>query len=204
MRTNKGTHVALNALFRIPLRHHHCRTALFILGGPQRHRTVGRVNKNADGNVVALQTVDRDQHLADIVGKQRINAFFRRLILGICPFRRHFDADHAGAATVDCLVVHAKNLVALRTVSAFDRFLHVLHGVFERQNARQLEKRRLQHGVCAVPHADFHGDAGSVDDVKIDMFTSQIPFDGSGKMPLQIFRFPGAVQQEGAAVFQLA
>ena len=105
-----------------------------------------------------------------------------------------------GETRVDGGAVHLDDVLTLGAVGLDDRLLHIGDRLVDGDDVRELEKRRLKHGVRA-PRAEtdrlgeLHGVAG----VKLHVVFRDIALDAGGQLGLKLLVRPRAVEQEIAA-----
>ena len=80
--------------------------------------------------------------------------------------------------------------------------LQVFHSVSQRNNISQLEESRLHNHVDAAAQTDFLSNLNSINDVEFDIVLSDVTFELTGQLCVELLSAPVAVQQEGAAFFQ--
>ena len=77
-------------------------------------------------------------------------------------------------------------------------------GLFQGDDAGQLEEGCLENGVDTAAHADFAGDVDTVDDVKAAVLLCQVALDRGGQLVFNGLGGGGGVEQEGAALLEVA
>lgn len=82
--------------------------------------------------------------------------------------------------------------------------LQVFNGVSQRNNISQLEESGLHNHVDAAAQTDFLSNFNSINDVEFDIVFSDVAFELTGQLRVEVLSAPVAVQQEGAAFFRPA
>ena len=100
-------------------------------------------------------------------------------------------------------VVHIYNSIALFTVGLKDGFLHVPGCILCRDNIRDFEKCRLEHGICTAAQSPACGNLNGVDDIKVDFFIRYGFSHVCGKMAVQILLLPVTCNQQVPAFLQI-
>ena len=67
-----------------------------------------------------------------------------------------------------------------------------------------MEEGRLKRDIDVAAEAVFFGDLSRVDDVEFRPLARELAADVGGNFPLKFVRLPRAVEQERAALFELA
>ena len=80
--------------------------------------------------------------------------------------------------------------------------LQVFNSVSQRNNISQLEENRLHNHVDAAAQTDFLSNLNSINDVEFNIVLSDVAFELTGQLCVELLSAPVAVQQEGAAFFQ--
>ena len=80
--------------------------------------------------------------------------------------------------------------------------LQILHSVIQRNNISQLEECGLHNHIDAAAQADLLRNLHGVDNIEFNIVLGNVAFQLAGKLLVQLVRSPGAVEQEGAALFQ--
>ena len=199
VRADQRAAVALDALLGVPFGHADRYAALLELGGAGGHDAVGR--ERADGQLVAFLRGDgRDEVLVVVVigHGQGIGAGSGgRPALGVVDFLE------PGDGVVDAVAVHLDDRVALLAVGLLDGFLHVLLGVLVGDDIRELEECRLHDGVDALARAELGDDIETVQGVEPDVLPRDLILHRGGELPVHLIGGPYAVEQEGAALFEV-
>ena len=201
VRAYEGTLVALQAGVFAPLGQVHGYAALLIRCGSRREGAVRRICKSTDGQVIAFLGVHRDLHIFYKLGQfeQRLSAVFN-----ICPFLRNVDFLYEPDTGVYSPAVHVHDVLAFALVCLLNAFLQVLDCFIDRDDAGQLEERRLHDHIDPASQADLLSDLPCVDHVEVDLLLRQIAFDFRRKVLLDLLRIlPKAIEQECAAFVQL-
>ena len=199
MRANECALVALDTFRHIPFRNVDGDAAFFIGGSAYRERAVGMTGHDAYRQFVAFLTVNRNQDIID----ERVAGLLRfHFVFCVSPGRRHIDLHDGFDAFVDGRVVHVNNVLAFLAVGFFHSILQVFHRVCQRNDIGQLKERGLHDHVDAPAQADGLGNLYRVNDIEVYMLLRNVLFHGSRQFLVQFFRFPAAVQQEVAALFQ--
>ena len=196
MGAHEGAAVALDAGIRLPAGRAHRDTALFEGGQAHLDAAVLIAGEGADGQVIALLGVHREQDAAHHVGQIRP---VHLLLQGrIRPLGRNRHLHHVGHALVDGGVVHGHDLFALGTVGADHGVLHLLHRLVLGHQTADLEERRLQHHVHPLAQANAGGNALGVDGEQPHVAACQGALHGAWQTLVQLIGSPGGVQQEHA------
>ena len=204
MRAYHGALVALDALGTLPLGHVYSDAALLEGGGPGREAAVLAADEGAHGQAVALLRVDRRAllrgELRDLRGHPTL---LHHLVRGVEPGRRDLDLDDVVQPGVDRGVVHLYDVLALLAVGLLDGVLHVLHGVLDRDDVRQLEERGLHDRVGAVAQPQLLRLVHGVDDVELRFLLCELALELGGKVLLELLeRRPLSVEQERPALLE--
>ena len=200
VRADEGALVALDAVGGVPLRDHDGGAALLVGGGAGGDRAVHHVTgERAHGQVVAVLGGDHVGHVADEFGSQTVVVRVHETARSVLPGFGNLDF-HIVTAPVDGGVVHLDDVLALLAVGLVDGFLHIGHGLFVRDDARDLEEGALQDGVGAAAQADLTGDLGGVDQVEADVLVDDGLLHEVGDAGEGLFGIPEAVEQQRAAV----
>ena len=202
MGAHEGAEVAADAVFREPAGHMGGKAPLLILGRGHGDAAVRRVPEGADGEAVALLGVDGLHDRPDVPGGGGIRLL--QLVGEVRPGGGDGDFQDAGQARVHGGAVHLNHLVALAAIGLLNRGLHVVHGLFHGENAAEPEKGGLQDAVGPVPQADGPGGGPGVDGVEFRLPLRQEALDPVGEAGLQFLAGPAAVEEEGAALLELA
>ena len=153
---HEGAAVALDARFCVPRGRLHGDAALLVGGQAHVDDAILVAGEGADGQVVALLRVDGAQDVLDHRGHVGFGcALIER---GVRPAGRHGNLHALLRALLDGRHVLGHHGVALARIGLAGRVLHVVERLFDGHQARDLEERRLQHGVdvAAQAHALRH------------------------------------------------
>ena len=156
------------------------------------------------GQAVALLRINRGallrRELRDLRGHPTL---LHRLVRGLEPGRRDLDLDDVVQPGVDRGVVHLHDVLALLAVGLLDGVLHVLHGVLDRDDVRQLEERGLHDRVGAVAQPQLLGLVHGVDDVELRLLPGELALELGGKVLLELLECrPLRVEQERPALLE--
>ena len=192
VRANEGAAVALDAVFNDPFRHRRSNASLFIFRRTQGIRTVGILDKFADGNRIAQLSVRRFDDFRNEIGQTAFG--LRRIRRQVLPAFRHVDGDEARNAPVHGGLVHGNDGFALCQIRLGNSFFHVADGVFNRQDFRQLEEGSLQNRIGPVAaETDFFGDLRRVNRIETQSLFGNLPLYLIAQMLIQLFGAPAAV-----------
>ena len=162
MGTDKSTLVTLDAFFRLPLGNIDGNAPLFILGGGCRENTIRRHGTHRKPISLLSQ---HGSH--DIRHKLGFVLFQVRLMTcrgpGFGDFY-FFQCPHGPIYGVD---VHLNHLIALFAISFLNGPLHIIKGIFGRNDIGNLKKCRLHNHIDTGPQAQFSADFERVNIVKI-------------------------------------
>ena len=166
-----GALVALDAVPDLPLGHVHGDAALLVGGRAVVPRAVLAAVEGRHGQLIALEGVDRIDDRAHERRTRSVGAVCvgARLHLDRGPLGRHLHLLHGVAAGIHGRIVHVHDVLALLAVGLEDGVLHLLHGLLERNDVRDLEECRLHDRVGARAQAELGGDLRGVDDVEVDL-----------------------------------
>ena len=202
MRAHQGALVTLQALGGVPLRNLHCGATLFILG-----RTCGPgavlhavLHHGGHGDAVALLAVHHSHYILDEGG----GAALPRRVLGVQPTVGDRDFLELVDAVVDGGVIHVHHCLALLlVVGLVDGLLHLGDRLVDGDDPGEGEEGGLQDGVGPAAQTQLPGDADGVDGIEPGVLGRQGPLHGRRQVLLQARLVPGAVEQEGAALFEV-
>src|SRR5699024_7591536 len=121
------------------------------------------------------------------------------LVLCVSPGCRYVDLNECSCASVDCLMVHINDILALLQVGLGCCFLHEADCVLRRHNLSQCEECGLENGIGALAHTDLDCQVDCVDGVQLDVVLCDVALLGSCQMMLELLGSPLAVNQEYAA-----
>ena len=173
VRADEGALRAVDADRGIPDRDLCRDRALLDPAGARRERPVG--GERAHRQRVALAGEHHRGHVADEVRlalEREMPVRARRhhdLLVG------HRDLVHAVERPVDRLDVALDDGLAALAVRLAGRLLDRVHGLVEREHAREGEEARLQHGVDATAETGVAGDPGGVDDEQPQALLPDLP-----------------------------
>ncbi len=197
-----GALVALNAVFRFPLRYINGNHTFFITGSTHREGAVFTTAETADWQFVALLRIHRVYNLFDECRCSRTATLHSSFIGSIGPGSRYFYFMQCFYSFVYCCIVHVYYIVALFAVGLFDGSFQQLCRFFKRNDVGQLEECSLGYHVDSVFQTNLFGYFYSVDGIELNVIFSNIFFHFRRQFFFQLCRIPWAVQKEGAARFQ--
>ena len=164
--------VALDTFLRVPLGNAYCDASLFESGCTGRNGTVGILTgESTYRHVIAVLGVDHIGHAAYPLGSKTVEVGGTETGYDSVPLCRSSQFLILGSA-VHCGVVHADHLLSLLAVALVDGFLHEGHCLLVRDDAGNLEERRLEDGVGTVAQTYLLGYLGSVDDIYLQVLLS--------------------------------
>ena len=201
MGTDKGATVALDAGGRLPHGDAGGDAPLFIGGSTQRHGAVLVADEGGNGEVVTLLGVAGTENIADKV--RDIVVLCLGGIGAVLPVLGNGHCRHMGHPLVDGGQIHLHHLFTLLGERLLGGLFHVSGGFFHGDDVCQTEERSLQHHAGMVAQTQIAGDSVGINDVQFCLLFCQTPLYFAGQLLLQLLRCPAAVQQEGAAGFQL-
>ena len=147
MRAHICTEVTLDTVVGIPYRNLHCDTALLVSGGAGRSGAVNIIRECGYGQGVTFLSADLGLNVVDkvdnILSSVGHNCVIQTLVLAVLPALRNLNLVHALSACVDCGPVLHNDVLALAAVGSLSGSLHQLVGLLSRDDAGQLEERRL-------------------------------------------------------------
>ena len=188
---HEGAAVALDARFGVPRRRLHGDAALLVGGQAHVDDAVLVAGEGADGQAVALLRVDGAQDVLD----------HRRGLVerGVRPAGGHSDFHALLRALVDGRHVLGHHGVALARIGLAGRVLHVVERLLNGHQARDLEERRLQHGVDVAAQAHALRHLHRVHGEQADAVLRDVALHLAGQVGVKLFGRPAGVEQEGAA-----
>ncbi len=207
VRADIGTLVTLDTFVGLPLRNEEGNAAFLQSGGAEGLFAFDIVGEDRDGDVVAVLVVGRDEDVVHELLEFGVFDFEERglrSVRRVGPCSRDFDFRHGGEALVDGFVVHADDVFALSGEGLGGSVFHELECFLTGDDLSQVEERGLQDGGNTVAKADFLCDGGSVDGIELDVVLGDVLLDFRRDVLVELFLgLPEAVEQEGAAVFQI-
>ena len=102
-------------------------------------------------------------------------------------------------SSVDSVMVHLNDSVALLRIRSCSSVLHVLDSVVDRNDVSKLEECRLKNSVYSVAQTDLLTDLNAVDSIELDVVLSDISLYLTWEVLIQLFMLPLAVQKECSA-----
>ena len=198
----------LDAVVRIPDRHHNRNAALLICSRSGRCRAVNVILECGDRQLVALLGTDSQLDVVDEIDNLLLTLRYlveiKPLIGSVSPGCRYSDLVNLLSALVDGCPVLLDDIIALAPIGCLCSSLHQLDCPLLRDDGSQLEECGLKDGVdTGRSHTDFDADLDTIDRVELDVMLCDICLHLSWNMLLQLLIGPRAVQQEGSAVNQL-
>ena len=203
MGAHQGALVALDALGSVPGRDLHGGAPLLVLRGARGPGAVLQAVLHHGGHrqPLSLLPVHHGHHVLDKSGS-RVGL---GLVLGVQPALRDLHLMELVDAMVDGGAVHVHHRLALLLVIRLvDGVLHLRHRLVDGDHAGEGEEGGLKDGVGAAAQSQLPGDADGVDGIEPGVLFRQRPLHGGGQVLFQPRLVPGAVQQEGAALLQIA
>ena len=140
MRTNHRATITLNTIFRNPLWHINRYTSALVCGSTTRSSTICIISKCRNREFIAALCI---YFLLNLLNKlQNFRSVSQKLcslhfIYCISPIFRNFYFHHAASAGINSVVVHLNNCITLLTVALLCSILHILNGIFCRNNICQ-------------------------------------------------------------------
>ena len=199
VRADERAAVALDAVVHNPFGDADRYAAFLELGRAGGNDAVGR--ECGDGQFVAFLRGDgRDEGLVILVIGDGQGVRTRR---GGRPAFGIVDLFEVGDGVVDAVAVHLDDRVALLAVRLLDGFLHILLGVGVGDDVGEFEECRLHDGVDALGRAEFGDDVQTVEGVELDVLLRNLVLHLCGELLVHLVGGPDAVEQEGAAVFEV-
>ena len=200
VRTYEVALVTLDTVFFVPYRNECSHTALFVSSSTLFPSTVFRHLECANGEQVAVLSIDGAYEVRDVSG---FVAYFLFVLRKVCPCG--VDSQLlVFAAAVNSLVVLVDNVLTLLAIRLHDELLHLLNGQINGDYLGDAEEGRLKDGVRTVAEADFLGNLGCVDIVNGNVVLSKVALGIVGQVGSQLVAFPNGVEQEGTVVAQTA
>ena len=101
---------------------------------------------------------------------------------------------------INCLAVHVNDVLTLTSIGLLDSVLHVFFSLVDRNDVSQLEECSLKDGVgTSCAETDLLGKGYSVTGVELNVVLSDVSLNLVGKVFLEFFVVPYAVQEEVSA-----
>ncbi|OPY91439.1 MAG: hypothetical protein A4E72_00130 [Syntrophus sp. PtaU1.Bin208] len=192
---NKGTLVALDAVFGDPFRHIDGHPAFFILGGRRRENAVGR--QGAYRHLIALLEDHRGHDLGDKFGD---NLMLIGRTAGLSPRFRHIDDLDRVQGLIHGADVHVDDLGTFFTIRFLDGILEEIDRLIRRNDVRDLEEGGLHDHVDPSAETDLFRDADCINVVKFQMPFRNDPSQSDRNLPFHFLDRPGRVQKKNTAV----
>ena len=200
VRTNIGTLVTLDTVFRIPFGNECGNTTLFVFCGSLMPSTVFDTLECRYRQQVAVLCIDRTNYFVD---ECRVVVFSLSIVCQVSPSRINGQLL-VFATTVNGSIVLVDNVFTLLAIRLNDEFLHLLYSQVNRNYACDTEECRLQDGVGAVAQTDFLCNLSCVDIVNSDIVLCKVLLYLVRQVLSQFFAFPDRVQQERTVLTQTA
>ena len=146
MRTDIGTEIALDTIFRDPGGHIHGDAPFFVCGGAERHGAVRIFHKGGNRQLIALLRVDGGQNVVNVILDLRTAAGCPgcdSVVDGAGPFLGYPDLIDFLHAPLNGIVVHLDDGLALFGIGLGSRVFHEFHRVFNRNDTGQFEESGL-------------------------------------------------------------
>ena len=194
---HEGAAVALDARLGVPLGRLHGDAALLISGQAHIDDAVLIAGEGADGQAVALLRVDGAQYVLDYRGHVGFGGVL--LERGVRPASGHGNLHALLRALLDGRHVLRHHGVALARIGLAGRVLHVVERLLNGHQARDLEERRLQHGVDVAAQAHALRHLHRVHGEQADTVLRDVAFHFAGQVGVKLLGRPAGVEQEGAA-----
>ena len=205
VRAHDGASAALDTILSLPLGNVDGDAALLECGGAVGAGAVHVIGERGDGQLVALVGVDGLEDAVDILNQRAL----ARYLIGNCivgsvePLGGDLDLLDVFHAAVDRSIVHVDDRLALLHVGLLRSVLHVLLGFLGGDDVGDLEERGLQNGVDSAAETDLFTDLDGVDGVEVDLSLGKDALHRAGQSLAQLLNIPCAVEQEGAALFEV-
>ena len=202
-----STSVTLDTIFRIPYRDIYCDATFLISSRTGWCGTIHILFECRYRQVVSFLCV-----YCVLDGIYEINNVFSLAGNIFCddvffccalPAIRNGDLNHLFCTCIDGIIVHLHDGITLTSVSSLCSSLHQIDSLLFRNNVCQFEECRLKNGVDTLSQTDLFTDLDTVDHIELDVVVCDKALNLSGKMLLNTFHIPWAVQKECAAVNQL-
>ena len=194
---HEGAAVALDTCLGVPCGRFHGDAALLVGGQAHVDDAVLVAGEGADGQAVALLRVDGAQDVLDHRG--HVDLVGRLDKRGIGPAGGHGNFNALLRALVDGGHVLRHHGIALACVGLAGRVLHVVERFLDGHQARDLEERRLQHGVDVAAQAHALRHLHRVHGEQADAVLRDVALHLAGQVGVKLLGRPGGVEQEGAA-----
>ena len=201
MRTNISTLVALDTVVCIPYGYESGYTALLVLRRTCGPCTVLNALEGADGQQVAVLSVDRTNDIGNELGLVAEVGFSVCAEVAPCGVNSQLLVL---AAAVNSSVVLVHHILALLAIRLHDEVLHLFYGFLYGDYLCDTEECRLENGVGAVAQANLLCNLGGVDIEYLNVVVSEVFLHFVRQVLSQFLAFPDGVQEEGAALLQAA
>ena len=200
VRTYKRTLIATDALRLIPHRNVDRRPALLVSTAAHRERAVRQFAERRHRQTISLLTVHHVLHVGYKRGRVNLLQIAVHTRVVDIP-RRRVNLVQRLETTIDRAVIHVDNVLTLLAVRLDDRILQILDRLIDRNDVRQLEKRRLHHHVEAPAQPELARNLHRVDRVNIDLVVDDVPFHRRLELVPELLVAPVRVEQERPAAF---
>ena len=205
VRTNDRAAVTLDTILGLPLGNVNCDASLFKGSGAVGAGAVNMIGECGNGKLVALVGVNGLQNAVyilnesafagDLVGSSVVNS--------VDPLGRDLNLLHVFHTAVDRSIVHVYDSLTLLHVGLLGSVLHVFLCLLGRNDVGDLEECGLQYGIDTAAQTDLFTDLDSVDGVEVDLSLSEDLLHLAGQTLAELLNVPTAVEQEGAALFEI-
>ena len=198
--------VTLNALLDVPLRNNNSNAALLVSSSTKLKLAINVVLKCRNRKCVTLHTRDWSHDVANLL-EQSLTALKGDCawsILCSSPISRNLNLSKCSSTSVDCLVVHIDDVLALLQVRMSCSVLHVLKCVCLWENLCKSKECRLKNGVGALAHTNFLGKVNCINQINVDVVLSNVALCLCWQVVCKLLCIPLAVDQEGTARLDVA
>ncbi len=177
MRAYIGAEVTLDTVVWVPYRDVNCNAAFFKCSGTRRCLPIFIFLNNGNRNLISFLPVYWDLDIIykvyNVLAAACCN-FCKAFVLSVFPACRNFNLYNACCASVDGVIVHLYDLVALLAVGCLCSSLHQLNCPLLWDDGSQLEECRLEYCIDTPAKPDFFPDLDTVDGIELDVVFSDI------------------------------
>ena len=206
MRTHIRALVTLDAVVHDPLGNIHSHAALLVSGSALGRSAVSILLKGGDRQILAVEGVHGEHHVVHVIhqlGTVAGSNLSLGIVHSVLPGSGDFHLHIAVGATIDSVVVHLDDGLALAAVGLGSGVLHVLDSILFGDDLSNGEESGLQHGVGTGAQAQLLADLEGIDGIEVDVVVGDEFLHLAGQTLVQLLGIPRAVQQEAAALLQI-
>ena len=187
--------VTLDTLLDVPLRNNNSNAALLVSSSTKLELSINVVLKCGNRKCVTLHTRDWSHDVANLLEQSlaALKGDCAWSILCSSPISRNLNLSKCSSTSVDCLVVHIDDVLALLQVRMSCSVLHVLKRVCLWENLCKSKECRLKNGVGALAHTNFLGEVNCINQINVDVVLSNVALCLCWQVVCKLFCIPLAV-----------